>query len=325
MGMHISIVICTYNRAVSLSSTLKSLASMIIPTGIHWEVVVVDNNSADQTREIAKEFLEKEGLNLIYLYEPTQGKSYALNRGLKIVSGEIVAFMDDDVVVDKKWLQAVLEAIQQYQDYDGFGGRIVSVWERDTPTWLGTMEPYDCLKGTGYMRDDGTEDRDFSGTQNMVPCGANMFFRIHALRENGLFRVDLGPFGGKPGAAEDTEYCFRMLNRGRQFMYVGKASVYHKVEADKLTRSYLTKWRYYCSRSHVRAFGVPSDSLCYFNVPRYLFRQLCASFSKWHFSINSKRRFYERLRFFWTLGQILETYKLATAGRMLASVNAGGG
>lgn len=311
MAMHISIVICTCNRAASLNKTLESLRSMIIPKGIAWEVVVVDNNSADGTSKTVKDLSKKGSLNLTYLYERKQGKSFALNRGLKIVSGEIVAFMDDDVVVDRGWLEAVLEATRQYQDCDGFGGRIVSIWDINLPKWLGTTEPYNCLKGTGYMRDDGTEDKDYSKTDNKVPCGANMFFRKHALQENGFFRVDLGPLEGKPGAAEDTEYCFRMLERGKQFMYIAKALIRHRVEKEKLTKSYLTRWRYYCARSEVRRRRISDSTICYSNVPKYLFKQLCESFVRWNIGLNPKKRFYERLRFFWALGEIMETYKLA--------------
>ncbi len=321
--MDLSIIMCTYNRFKRLNNTFRHLEAMVIPEGLTWDIVVIDNNSDDNTRGVVEDFCRRDALNISYLFEPRQGKSFALNRGLEQVSGEIIAFLDDDVVVDKGWLIALIDATRKYRDCDGFGGRIVSLWQDNLPDWLELAGTYNSLRGTGYLRDEGTEDKDYSQTESRVPCGANMFFRKAAVQKNGFFREDLGPLAGKPGAAEDTEYCFRMLKAGRKLMYIGKALVYHKVEADKLTKTYLTKWRYYCSRCHVRAFGTARSPSCYFSVPRYLFRQLCASFIKWNLSINSRRRFYERLRFFWTLGEIFETHKLENAGCTLTSENPG--
>lgn len=201
--MDLSIIICTYNRSQSLGKTLESLERMIVAEGIDWEVLVVDNNSKDETRELLEKFRRRGTLNLKYLFEAMQGKSYALNTGLKQARGEIVAFADDDVLMDKEWLVAVIKAIQQYQDYDGFGGRIVSLWETRLPEWLAITGEYNSLRGTGFLRDDGCNDKEYSETKNEMPCGANMFFRKPAIEENGLFRLDLGHQAGIPGAAND--------------------------------------------------------------------------------------------------------------------------
>ena len=287
---------------------------MIVPEGVNWEVLVVDNNSKDKTREVVEDFSRRGALNLGYLFEVRQGKSFALNRGLESAKGEIIAFTDDDVLVDKGWLVAIITATRQYQDYDGFGGRIISLWKTRLPEWLATTGEYNSLKGTGFLRDDGCDDKEYSETENGVPCGANMFFRKRAVEENGSFRVDLGPQAGIPGAAEDTEYCSRMLQSGKKFMYIGKALLYHRVEPEKLTRSYLARWRYYCARSVVRSKSIPENTTCYFNVPRYLIKQLLECFIRWNLSIDSKRRFYQKLKFYWTLGEIVETYKMRRSG-----------
>ncbi len=308
--MDLSIIICTYNRSQSLCSTLKCLECMIVPEGVNWEVLVVDNNSKDKTREVVEDFSRRGALNLGYLFEVRQGKSFALNRGLESAKGEIIAFTDDDVLVDKGWLVAIITATRQYQDYDGFGGRIISLWKTRLPEWLAITGEYNSLRGTGFLRDDGCDDKEYSETENGVPCGANMFFRKRAVEENGFFRLDLGPKGKKLEAAEDTEYCWRMLQSGKKFMYIADALIYHQVEPEKLTKDYLTRWRYYCARSVVRYKGLPENTTYYFNVPRYLIKQLLECFIRWNLSINSKRRFYQKLRFCWTLGEIVESYKM---------------
>jgi GT2 family glycosyltransferase len=283
---------------------------MIVPEGIDWEVLLVDNNSKDETRKVAEEFSRKGTINLRYFFEGRQGKSFALNKGLENARGGIIAFLDDDVLMDKGWLTAVIKSIQKYQDYDGFGGRIISVWKTRLPEWLAMRGKYKSLRGTGYLRDDGCDDKEYSETENQMPCGANMFFRRRAIEENGVFRLDLGPKGKKLGAAEDTEYCWRMLQSGKKFMYIGDALIYHQVEPEKLTKRYLTKWRYCCARSVVRSKGIPDNTICYFDIPRYLIKQLFEALIRWNLSADSKRRFYHKLRFYWTLGEIVESYKM---------------
>ena len=297
---------------------------MIVSEGVNWEVLVVDNNSKDETRELIEKF-SRRTLNLKYLFEARQGKSFALNRGIESAKGEIIAFTDDDVLMDKEWLTAVIKATQQYQDYDGFGGRIISLWKTRLPEWLAITGEYNSLRGTGYLRDDGCNDKEYSETKNEMPCGANMFFRKRAIEENGLFRLDLGPKGKKLGAAEDTEYCSRMLQSGKRFMYIGKALLYHQVEAEKLTRSYLARWRYYCARSVARSKGLPDNTRCYFDVPRYLIKQLFECLIKWNLSIDSKRRFYQKLKFYWTLGEIVESYKMRRDNYNIRTIRGLGG
>ena len=86
--MDLSVIICTYNRSQSLCSTLECLECMIVPEGVNWEVLVVDNNSKDKTRELVEKFSRRGTLNLKYLFEAKQGKSYALNRGIESAKGK---------------------------------------------------------------------------------------------------------------------------------------------------------------------------------------------------------------------------------------------
>ena len=99
--MDISIIICTYNRSESLKRTLQSLKEMSVSDDIEWELLIVDNNSTDNTREAVNDFTKTSGLNCRYVFESKQGLSNARNRGVKEACGEIIAFTDDDVIVDK--------------------------------------------------------------------------------------------------------------------------------------------------------------------------------------------------------------------------------
>src|SRR6266852_7424384 len=111
--MKITVIICTFNRCRSLSKALDSVAAQVLPESIEWKVIVVDNNSSDQTRELAEDYSRRYPGRFRYLFEPQQGKSHALNTGIREARGEILAFMDDDVIVDTKWLQNLTAVFQK--------------------------------------------------------------------------------------------------------------------------------------------------------------------------------------------------------------------
>src|SRR5579863_9995619 len=103
--MTVTIILCTYNRCQRLARALDSVASSTVSDSVKWEVLVVDNNSTDQTREVAEEFSRSHPGHFRYCFEPKQGKSHALNAGIREARGDILAFLDDDVTVGPTWLQ----------------------------------------------------------------------------------------------------------------------------------------------------------------------------------------------------------------------------
>src|SRR5262245_17872226 len=93
-----SIVIATYNRASDLPATLRSLARLS-PRG-SWEVIVVDNNSTDDTRQVVEDCATSFPVRLRCLFEREQGRSPALNAGIRVARGDIIVTTDDDVRVE---------------------------------------------------------------------------------------------------------------------------------------------------------------------------------------------------------------------------------
>src|SRR5688500_504515 len=109
--MDASVLICTYNRARLLEATLASLAAMRVPPDLHWDVIVVDNNSTDGTRAVIESHVHAFPVALRYVFEPRQGKSHALNSGAAASAAEVIAFTDDDVRIDPDWLEAAVEPL----------------------------------------------------------------------------------------------------------------------------------------------------------------------------------------------------------------------
>lgn len=310
----LNIVICTYNRAESLKKTLGTLMKMEMPKDVSLEIIVVDNNSNDGTREVIEYFRGNGGLPLTYYFEPVQGKSHALNKAISQLTVRAVAFTDDDVLVDKGYACAVLDALARYPEVSCFGGRVMAVYPEHLPAWLDLDGSMAFLKSTFVDREDGeTECMYGAGTASSVPGGCNMFFRRAAIEANGLFRTDLGPKGRQLGFSEDTEYCLRMKSRGERFMYIPSAVIRHPLHAERLEKGYLINWQFNCGRSEALSSDGCSDAVMVFGVPRYLFRKYLLHLAGSLFSKTERRRFFHQLRRAYAAGEI--TGHLSRKGR----------
>src|SRR5579872_1977400 len=185
--MHISVILCTYNRSESLACALESLASSQLPQACVWEVLVVDNNSKDGTRNIVESFGGRYPGVFRYVFEPQQGKSFALNRGIREASGDILAFVDDDVTVETDWLFELTKPLSDSQ-WAGTGGRVYLPKDFTPPSWM-TVEGDHSLLGILAHFDQGPEAVPLT----IPPIGNNMAFRKEVFLKYGGFRTDLGP------------------------------------------------------------------------------------------------------------------------------------
>ena len=305
-----SVIICTYNRSDSLKTTLDSLAQMTVPPDLSWELIVVDNNSNDRTREVVEEFAATSGLNVRYDFEGRQGKSYALNRGIEGAKGEIIAFTDDDVAVDKFWLFHLTEVFERYGCL-GVGGRVVAVWDAAKPSWLQEEGPY-ALASAIVSFDWGEEVCDAVEP----PIGANMAFKKEVFAEHGVFRTDLGKMGnGRMIICEDFDFGRRLLNKKQKVVYTPKAVVYHPVAKERIRKAYFRSWYFNWGRARVRREGLPKRAVYYFGVPRFFFRTITENFIRWITTLEPKRRFYHELQAYLVAGMIVETRRLSAETR----------
>jgi glycosyltransferase involved in cell wall biosynthesis len=239
----LSVILCTYNRAESLRRTLSTLLEQDgLDASNVWELLIVDNNSKDHTREVAEEFVRQAAFPVRYVFEGRQGKSHALNTAIESGKGDLLAFTDDDVLVDKRWVASIIEAGRSYPHLF-FGGKVVPLWEHPIPPWINPKSPYSrqIIGGAIVSHDRGEEIREY-GPGMWVPAGANMFIRREAFAKFGGFRTDLGPNGGNLDKEEDAELGFRLQKSGVRLLYYPKAVVHHPVTPDRLTRKYLLKY-----------------------------------------------------------------------------------
>ena len=296
----VTVVICTYNRSESLSATLRSLAEMAVPPGVAWEIIVVDNNSTDDTQGVVERFAAASGLKVRYVFEAQQGLSHARNRGIQEAKGDIIAFTDDDVSVGKEWVAEIQKAFTRL-DCLALGGRIYPTWAHSRPDWLEEEGPY-ALQGPIIKFDLG----DQTCEAKRLPFGANMAFKRVAFERYGLFRADLGRTNGGLMGGEETDFFHRLRQDGEKIFYVPGAYVRHPVVEERIQRSYYQSWHFDCGRTMVRLEGRPQRAVYYFGVPRYLLREIATNVIQWLTTLDTKRRFYHKVLVYHLAGKIVE-------------------
>ena len=301
--MAITVILCTYNRCSTLSSALDSVAASTVPSSHEWEVLVVDNNSTDQTREVVQDFCRRYPGRFRYLWEPQQGLSHARNAGIRESRGDVLAFMDDDVTVGPEWLYNLTSSLHS-GPWAGAGGRIIPVWEDQPPTWLSTKEPHALAPFVAF--DLGSE----AGRLSVPPLGANMAFRKEMFEKYGGFRTDLGRCADNLLCNEDTEFGRRLLVRGEQLRYEPSAVMHHPVYENRLQKKYLLAWWFGKGRADIKELGAPATTKWFFcGVPLYLFRRLIAWTLRWMVARSPARRFSCKLGVWNIAGGILECYQ----------------
>jgi glycosyltransferase involved in cell wall biosynthesis len=247
-----TVLICTYNRAGYLARTLDSLAMMFANPGFSWNVLVVDNNSSDDTRPVVLSRAGAFPVPLNYLFEGRQGKSNALNTGMSAAQARVIVFTDDDVEVGPEWIQASVRPLLERKDIDYTGGPVRPIWGGPRPAWL---DESGNLGGTIAVKDHGSRVFVFED-ERKTPLGVNMAVRRSLIERIGGFRPDLGRNGKALLGQEQAEFFYRSRQAGARGLYVPEMVLDHVVPAGRLTPSYFRKWWYWKGVSHARVHGI---------------------------------------------------------------------
>lgn len=249
----LSVAICTFNRAALLDAALLSLAATDKPSGLPFEVLVIDNNSSDSTYSVVERWAARSEAPLRYVFEGRQGLSPARNRAVKEAAGDWIWYVDDDVYFSPGWFHGVLEGLRFFPRASVLAGRVVPIFEPAKPSWL----PSAALGYYG-MTSFGDDLRWLASTE--FPVGANAAFRRSVFEEVGLFREDLGRVADSLLSAEETDIVTKIHERGHQVGYAPAAEVRHRVPEKRATMSWLRRRAYWGGVSHVLADGATRRS-----------------------------------------------------------------
>ena len=314
-----TVLICTYNRAEYLADTLDSIAVLDTPAGVSWDVLVVDNNSTDDTRAVVDSRIAAYPVPLRYLFEPTQGKSNALNTGMRATTARIIVFTDDDVRVPREWLAAAVRPLLERDDLDYTGGPVQPLWGGPRPGWL---DERGNLGGTIAVKDHGTEPFVFEDRWK-TPLGVNMAVRRSLIERIGGFRPELGRNGKSLLGQEQAEFFYRSRRGRARGLYVPAMVLEHVVPASRLTRSYFRRWWYWKGVSHARLHRIHHETELGLNlatvpriagIPRFLFSNALSHVVGWLTALvrnQPQRRAEHALMLTYTLGYVRECRRSA--------------
>src|SRR5215216_4507872 len=225
----ISAVITTYNRSEMLAKALEALLSQKAG-GVRYEIIVVDNNSTDNTRATIEDFIARGNSNLRYVFEPKQGIAHGRNAGIDAARGDIIAFTDDDVVVTDNWIAVIKRAFDENPEVEYIGGKILPHWTEPPPKWL-TVDHWWPLA----LLDRGDNRFCVNASNPLCLPTANASFRRELFSRIGFFSPE---FSGR----EDHELFVRLWQAGGQGMYEPDLVVMATVQPERLLKSYHHRW-----------------------------------------------------------------------------------
>ena len=276
--MDASIVICTHNRSALLRHALRHLLAQNIGQ-LRAELIVVDNNSDDDTVEVVGQFTPLGPMELRYSFEAAQGISFARNTGVALARGRIVAFTDDDVQVEPDWLARLVATFAAHPDVDCIGGKVLPVWPVPPPRWL-TTDHWAPLAVLDY----GSQPLRLGPDDPRCLIGANFALRREVLTQLGGFSPVVQRVKDGIGSLEDHELLARLWNRGGRALYLPDLVVKSPVDLSRLEKTYHRRWH----RGHGHFHALMGTSAVersnagrLFGVPAHLYRQFLIDAVEW--------------------------------------------
>ena len=234
--IEISYIICTYNRSKYLKKALQAIVAQENNYNDIFEIIIVDNNSTDDTRQVVEEFIrENQQINIVYCIEQKQGLSNARNKGIETAKGTWLVFLDDDAYIDKHYTKNLINFIKDNNNiYKAIGGPIYLDFVGKIPVWytkylgslLGYFKPY-------------TKSRKFG--KNYYPRGSNMIFNKILFEKYGIFNPNLGRFGNLLLGSEEKDIFQRIYKAKEPVYYLDNIITYHIVHEFRTTKEFIKK------------------------------------------------------------------------------------
>jgi hypothetical protein len=255
-----------------------------------FELIIVDNNSTDQTKSVVNECNYP---SIIYVFEEKQGLSIARNTGVRTANNEFLIFLDDDVKVSKRWLAAYADAIEHHGDQVFYGGPVVSEFEKQPRD----LKLLDIAPASVRGLDYGTEVRLLDSQEHLL--AANWACSKGALLAGGGFDIRLGlnPELDQPRVGEETALQANLRAQGLTCLYLPEASLRHFVPKEKINT------RHIAARLEASAFQKSLQTNycgpCVGKIPRWLLRKLATAWLDWifsHITLTQTQRKYVKYR-----------------------------
>ena len=250
----VDIVICTWNRSQQLAAVFDSLTKLIVPYDRQLRVIVVNNNSSDDSADVIETFGGHKFFDrhqFLPLFESQQGHTFSRNAAIKHLDSDLVMWTDDDVIVEPFWVQRMVEFADQQSDTAFFGGPIIAKLLPQCPGWI--EENWETLKGCFAERQLG--DQPLALASDRLPYGANFAVRT-PVQKNFLFNAELGRRGDDVLGEDELDVMRRMIEAGFTGMWNPQAHVTHVIPAQRVNEEYVRQYYLGQGRALIRK-GTP--------------------------------------------------------------------
>jgi glycosyltransferase involved in cell wall biosynthesis len=274
--MKLDVIVPTYRRPELLSRLLASLQAAHHPNELEITVVVVDNNSRDETPQIVREFAARGPLSIRYAHEARQGRSRAINAGIEATDGELVGMLDDDEEIDAAWFDVIARNFAD-PTLDFLGGPCKGRWVTSVPAWL----PLEFSAVIGIL-DAGEARRVYDDNYAGMLWGGNAVIRRSVFERIGLYNPALGRTASGLLSCEDGDMYARLRAAGAQGIYDPDLIIHHYIAPERLTRRYHRRWCY----GQGLSLGIldkdkPQPVVYFAGLPRYMIGDVLRALARW--------------------------------------------
>lgn len=231
-AFYISVIIPTYNRSHYIRRTIDSFLNQTYDPA-RYEIIIVNNNSTDDTLEVLKPYQEKYKERIIVLNEFRQGVHFARNTAAKSAKGELLYYTDDDMIADPDLLNEIIKPFLLDDKVATTSGRVLPQWETEPPKWVLKH----CINGYLSLSDPSYDLLISSRDCNVYSCH-------QAIKKDVLFQA--GGFNPENTQGEwigdgETGLNLKIKELGYKFAFNGNSLIFHIIPPTRMTQTYLNK------------------------------------------------------------------------------------